>query len=1061
MAFTSLVMVVSLGLLSAVGTAQQVPDWENPDIFAINKEAPHATLFPFATRDAALRNDKRTSPYYQSLNGYWKFNWVRKPADRPLGFYREDYDDSAWSDMPVPGNWEINGFGVAIYLNQPYPFEKNPPYIHHDYNPVGSYRTRFTIPDDWMSREIFIHFGAVKSAMYLWINGVEVGYSQGSKLPAEFNITDYVRPGENLLSLEVYRWSDGSYLEDQDFWRLSGIERDVFLFAAPNIHIRDFSVVGGLDDDYENGRLEVTAQIRNYTSLPLADITLTVELLDRAGNSALEVASLSSFAPTQPGSQLSVRFEEPVVNPDKWTAETPNLYTLLLTLTDARGRTIEVVTSRVGFRTVEIKDGRLLVNGVAILIKGVNRHEHDPVTGHYVSEQLMRRDVQLMKQFNINAVRTSHYPNDPRWYELADEYGLYVVDEANIESHGMRYHPDTTLGNNPDWMAAHLDRTVRMVERDKNHPSIIIWSLGNEGGNGVNFYATYEWIKERDPTRPVQYERALMDWNTDIIVPQYPRFQRMIQYAEEHSDRPYIMSEYAHAMGNSVGNFKDYWDVIKQYDILQGGFIWDWVDQGLLKTTENGSTIFAYGGDFGPPETPSSGNFLLNGIVMPDRRPNPSLWEVKRVYQYIDVVALDLALGQVVVANNYAFKGIDDLAMVWNVTADGVPQQTGEIRALHIPPRDSRAVYIPLDPIEPLPGVEYYLNVSFRTTLPADLVPVGHEVATEQFRLPVFLEPQPTPIRTLPVVQLAETAVSAIVTGQHFTLEFDKQSGVITSLVYRGTELLLSGPRPNFWRAPTDNDFGGRWQRRLGVWRDAGPKMQITSTVVTLVDNHEVRIVTEGLVPAGNSRYRTTYTILGNGEVTIDNHFIPGAGDLPRMPRFGMQLTLPRMFSNVEWYGRGPHESYWDRKAGAPVGRYSGTVSGQFHPYVRPQENGNKTDVRWMALSNDEETGLLIVGMPLLSMSALHYTMEDLDPGEQKLQRHAGELTERNLVNVHVDYKQMGVGGINSWGPTALPQYSLDYKEYRYQFRLRPFSTEDGTPGQLSKEVFSRNPLDP
>jgi beta-galactosidase len=1032
--------VVGIALSSSPAAGQEVPDWEDQNVFAVNKEAPHATLFPFATRDAALRNDKSTSPYYQSLNGTWKFNWVRAPADRPVDFYREQYDDSGWSDIPVPGNWEVNGFGVPIYLNQPYPFERNPPYIHHDYNPVGSYRTHFNIPDDWMSREIFIHFGAVKSAMYLWINGVQVGYSQGSKLPAEFNLTDVIRPGENTLALEVYRWSDGSYLEDQDFWRLSGIEREVYLYATPNVHIRDFSVVGGLDESFRDGRLELTANIQNYTSLPLEDIMLNVELLDDSGRSALGDRSLSATVPIRRNEELTVRFEEPVLSPAKWTAETPNLYTILLTLTDGRDRTIEVITARVGFRTVDVTGGRLLVNGAPILIKGVNRHEHDPLTGHYVSEESMRRDIQLMKQFNINAVRTAHYPNDPLWYELCDEYGLYVVDEANIESHGMYYHPDTTLGNNPEWMAAHLDRTIRMVERDKNHPSIIIWSLGNEGGNGVNFYATYEWIKDRDPTRPVQYERALQDWNTDIIVPQYPRFERMIRYAEQYTDRPYIMSEYAHAMGNSVGNFQDYWDVIKRYNILQGGFIWDWVDQGLLKTTESGKTIFAYGGDFGPPDTPSDGNFLLNGVVMPDRRPSPALWEVKKVYQSIDITAADLEEGRITVANNYAFRNIDDLVLAWAVTADGIPQQSGEMPGLEILPGDSLLVDLPLDAIDPQPGVEYHLDLSFRTTVPTDLVPVGHEVAFEQFRLPAFREAPPTAPGVAHPLQLSQTPGITTVTGTEFTLQFDTRAGRITSFVYAGTELILVGPRPNFWRAPTDNDFGGRWQRRLGVWRTAGPDIEILGTTVTRVSDGEIRIATEGLVPAGSSTYRTTYTILGTAEVIIDNHFIPGGGDLPRMPRFGMQITLPGVFSNVEWYGRGPHESYWDRKAGARVGRYRGTVSEQFHPYIRPQENGNKTDVRWMALSNNEGTGLSIAGMPLLSMSALHYLMEDLDPGEEKQPRHSGELTERDLVNVHVDLRQMGVGGINSWGPTALPQYSLDYEEYRYRFRLQPFS---------------------
>ncbi|MCK5651212.1 MAG: beta-galactosidase, partial [Gemmatimonadetes bacterium] len=559
---------------AAIQSAQATPEWEDPAVFAINKEAAHATLFPFESRGLAVQGRPHVSAYHQSLNGQWKFNWVRKPADRPVDFYRTDFDDSDWDEIPVPSNWELQGYGVPIYLNHPYEFEKNPPFIHHDYNPVGSYRTRFQLPANWDGREIFLHFGAVKSAVYVWVNGRELGYSQGSKLPAEFDVTDYVHPGENLLTVEVYRWSDGSYLECQDFWRISGIERDVYLWAAPKVHIRDFEVRAGLDDAYQHGELEVSVRLRNYALDLAGKHQIGVELLDQAGDPVLSGLVLTANQ-IRGDNEVLLAMRAPVESPLKWTAETPSLYTLLLTLSDDSGETLEVISTRVGFRTVEIKDGFLQVNGVPVTIKGVNRHEHDPNTGHVLSRELMRQDVALMKAANINAVRTSHYPEDPYFYELADEYGLYVVDEANIESHGMGYDPDITLGNNPEWMNAHLDRTIRMMERDKNHPSVIIWSLGNEAGNGINFHATYEWLKERDPTRPVQYERALQDWNTDIYVPMYSRFQHLIEYAESFPERPLILCEYAHAMGNSVGNFADYWAIIDRYPSLQGGFIWD------------------------------------------------------------------------------------------------------------------------------------------------------------------------------------------------------------------------------------------------------------------------------------------------------------------------------------------------------------------------------------------------------------------------------------------------------------------------------------------------------
>ncbi|HEX9728591.1 MAG TPA: glycoside hydrolase family 2 TIM barrel-domain containing protein [Gemmatimonadales bacterium] len=1051
--------LMMLGGRSGMLSAQEaINDWENPAVFAINKEAPRASFFAFENRSLALGRDPGRSAYYTLLNGRWKFHWVRKPADRPLDFFEESFDDGAWAELPVPGNWELYGFGVPIYLNSAYPFERNPPHIQHDYNPVGSYRTHFTIPDTWDGRRIFLHFGAVRSAMYLWVNGRRVGYSQGSKTPAEFDVTDDVHAGSNLLAVEVYRWSDGSYLEDQDFWRLSGIDRDVYLSARPPLHVRDVGVVADLDSALVNGNLEVTVEVENRGGHEAPVHRLRVELLDAAGGPVLPNVAAVPRVQADAGTRRHFDFAATVGAPARWTAETPHLYTVLVTLLDANARTIEVVPIRVGFRHVEIRDGLLQVNGVPITIKGVNRHEHDPLTGHYVTEASMRLDITLMKQLNINAVRTSHYPDDPLWYDLADEYGLYIVDEANIESHGMGYRLDRTLGNNPAWEAAHLDRAIRMVERDKNHPSVIIWSMGNEAGNGINFYTTYRWIKARDATRPVQYERAGLEWNTDIYVPMYPGLRHLSEYAETYHDRPLIMCEYAHAMGNSLGNFADYWAIIERYPNLQGGFIWDWVDQGIRTRNATGQLIWAYGGDFGPPGTPSDGNFNINGIVHPDRIPHPSAYEVKRVYQYVRVAAVDLATGTLEVTNAYDFRRLDDVRMSWTVLADGVPVDSGVVaQSLRLDPRERMRVTVPFRSVTPAAGVEYYLNVSFRQTRARDLVPAGHEIAFEQFRLPFSLAATAVDPRTLGRLSLDRRGDTVVVSGGHFAVRFDRTSGTLTSYNYRGQEMIQQGLVPNFWRPPVDNDFGAGLQRKLRVWLDPAAHAELEGVDVRGPSDGMVTVTVRSFLPTVSARYTTVYTVLGSGDVIVDDRFAPvGRDSVPDLFRFGMKLVVPTAFSHVEWYGRGPHESYWDRNTSALVGRYGGTVREQYFPYVRPQESGNKTDVRWLALTDGRGTGLLFAGDSLLSMSALHHTMADLDPGIEKTQTHSSELVERPEVYINVDYRQMGVGGIDSWGALPLRKYSLPYGGYRYRFRMRGFTAVDGTPEALARERFTR-----
>lgn len=1049
----AVITALSVAEGAAQARPQEVEDWENPAMIGRNKEPPHATYIPYADVKTALGRDPAASPFYRSLNGTWKFKWVRRPADRPVDFYKDEYDVSGWHDVPVPSNWEILGFGVPVYTNSAYPFPANPPHIPHDYNPVGSYRRTFTVPAEWSDHQVFLHFDGVKSAMYVWVNEQQVGYSQGSKTPAEFNITRYLRPGGNTLAVEVYRWSDGAYLEGQDYWKISGIERDVYLFATPNVHIRDFFVLADLDERYADGRLNVTVSVRNTVPAPSGQYRVHLELLDAGGRSVLAEPQLQEVA-LAGSAESTLVFQRVVTNPAKWTAETPNLYSLLLTLADRSGQVREVLSTRIGFRKVEIKNGLLMVNGVPITIKGVDRHEHEPRTARVVSEEYMLRDIQLMKQFNINAVRTSHYPNVPRWYEVADEYGLYIVDEANIESHGMGYRPDVTLGNNPDWMEAHLDRTRRMVERDKNHPSVIIWSLGNEGGDGVNFEATSAWIHGRDPSRPVQYERAERRPHTDIVVPMYARIPTLREYASQRRDRPLIMCEYAHAMGNSVGNLQDYWDVIDAHEQLQGGFIWDWVDQGLHAMTQDGEEYWAYGGDFGPEGTPSDRNFLINGLVFPDRKPHPSLFEVRKVYQYIKARVVDLASSRIWIVNRYDFTNLNAFDLRWVVEGDGEPVARGVITDLGLPPHDSTMMRLPLPHITPAPGVEYFLTVNFVLKEAQPFRPKGFAVAWEQFKLPWYEPIAPVEQDSLPPMRLYDSAVQVSVGGRDFQLVVDKRQGTITSFMYRGVEFIRTGPVPNYWRAPTDNDFGNGMPKRQGVWREAGANREIERVTARQVTPQQVRIDVVARIPAGGARHYTSYVVYGSSDVVVTNRFVPGDTGLPNMPRFGMTMTLPAEFNRVAWFGRGPHETYWDRKTGAPVGVYGRSVMDLYHPYIRPQENGNRTDVRWVALTNDAGMGLLAVGEPTLNVSAFHFLNSDFDEGLEKRQRHTYHLERRDLVTLNLDYRQMGVGGDNSWGARPHEEYTLPVREYTYSLRLRPFARTDGTPLRLSKLRF-------
>ena len=1034
--------------------------WEDPSIIEINKESARSTFFAYESRSLADSNDLRRSHFYQSLNGNWAFHWVSSPDDRPKDFFRREFNDIDWDSINVPANWEINGYGVPIYLNHPYEFtyDPAPPDIPDDYNPVGSYRRHFNIPKDWLNNRILIHFGAVKSAFYIWVNGEKVGYSQGSKLPAEFDITDHVRADENVVALEVYRWSDGSFLECQDFWRISGIERDVYLYAEPKVRIVDFWAKTPLDGLYNIGELSLEIVIANDTG-DHERVTVLTELLKPNGKQAfsrMDRVSMDANSKTTHMVKYSVRNVEP------WTAETPSLYRLNITVKKGYD-VLSVITDEIGFRTVEVEGGQLLLNGKPIYFKGVNRHEHDPVTGHVISRELMEDDIRLMKRFNINAVRTSHYPCDPYWYDLCDKYGLYVIDEANIESHGMGYKPERTLGNAPEWEKAHLSRIKRMVERDKNHPSIIMWSMGNEAGDGVNFIVASNWIHERDPSRPVHYERALERNHVDVYTPMYASIEYIIEWSSLSRDRPLILCEYMHAMGNSLGGLKDYWDAIRSHKYLQGGYIWDWVDQGILKYTEDGRKYFAYGGDFGPPGTPSDGNFLINGLVQPDRRPNPHIFEVKKVYQNYLVEAIDLDQTRIRITNENFFISSGNIETDWVVKADGMVQDSGVFKDLLIEPQEYIDLNVPIKTIEPVNDTEYFLEIEFRTKENKDLIPKDHLVAWEQFKLPIE-KVENKNINDLEI-DTYDTKNKITVSGHDFKMIFDKRSGSLVSWKYSDIDLISTGPKPHFWRPPTDNDFGYQMPDRMAVWYEPSIKniqvnlQERSSQVVDIV----FRVDYEKI-----GRVITNYSVNSAGRINVSQTIEPD-DNLPNLPRFGMVIELPIQFENMTWFGRGPHESYWDRKSGAKIDLYTGKVADQYHPYVRPQETGNKTDVRWATFTDDLGSGIMIRG-DTLSINATHFRITDFDNGNAELttrsatsnirtkkqHRHTIDMSPRKLINVHIDHKQMGVGGEDSWGSQPLPQYQLPAKQYSYSFTMVPIP-ENSNPVTISKSVVRKN----
>lgn len=1042
---------------------------QNISVYEYNKLPSHAWVNP-------------DPDYYQLLDGEWFFKWVRSPQDRPLTFMKPEEDVSGWDRIPVPSNWEMQGYGIPIYVNHQYEFADfkapvsdeitfidgrypaEPGKVPREYNPVGSYRRTFHLDENWMNRNIILHIGAMKSGGFVWINGEFAGYSQDSKLPAEFNITPFVQQGENTIALQIFRWTDGSYLECQDFWRISGIERSVFLYAQPRLHMADITATTILDAAYQHGVFELDVDVRDSGTEGLGDLgttgALRYQISDPDGKVIAERENLYTIRSGETKNLAFLPNEFPV---KPWSAEHPNLYKLRISLLGENGELIETSEMKIGFRTVEIKNGLLLVNGQAITLKGVNTQEADPETGHVMSEELMLKDIRMWKENNINAVRLSHYPRGSRFYELCDQYGMYVVDEANIESHGM-YYGSHSLAKKPEWENQHTDRMVRMVLRDKNHPSVIIWSMGNEGGNGVNFYAGYHAIKKHDPQkRPVQYERTYkdydgslfdMDWNTDIIVPQYPSPATFELMGKNQTDRPFIPSEYAHAMGNSTGNFQDYWDIIELYDHLQGGFIWDWVDQSVWKQDEDGSRFYAYGGDFGE-NMPTDNSFLNNGIVFPDRSPQPALHEVKKAHEFINFKNMGINRHnelRVLIENLYDFTNLKDFVMEAEIKAFGEVLVRQIFTGLDIQPHTGKLIRIPLSGVQFKENTEYFVHLSARLKEPWGLLGAGHELAREQIMLKEKYIDKPIVSDPGQAVTLEESQQAVTVFNENFRAVFNKEKGQLVSWVFKNRELILEGkgPRPNFWRAPTDNDFGNQMDKKNLEWKNASLNLQTESCTARKTSDQTAEVTIRYYLPGVETYFTSVYQVSGSGIISVDNTLEETSydGDIPRM---GMRMQIPAQYQQVTWFGRGPWENYADRQASAFIDLYESSVSDLYVPYVRPQENGYRTDVRLVIFEDESGSGIRITqrqhGAPFC-FSALHMENEQFDttpdlnyPGNPS--KHINDIHEQDLIQLNIDLGQRGLGGDDSWWARPQEQYQLrGHMLHKYSFVLIPFLNE-------------------
>ena len=1021
-------------LACATTSAQTMAEWHDQNVNEINRLPMHSAYYPYTSAEKAATGNPKTDSNYLPLDGIWKFNWVENADERPTDFYRTDFNDRGWADMPVPGIWELNGYGDPQYVNIGYAwrndFENNPPMVPTEKNHVGSYRRTIDIPADWAGRDIIAHFGSVTSNLYLWVNGKFVGYSEDSKLEPEFDITKYLKPGEkNTIAFQVFRWSDGSYLEDQDFWRLSGVARDSYLYSRPRqARLSDIRVTPDLTNNYTDGVLNIDMSLSGSP-----DVLLT--LTDPNGKKVAETTVRGNGR-----KQLAMD----VNNPDKWTAETPALYTLTATVGKG-GHTLEVIPVRVGFRKVEIKDKQLTINGKPIIIKGVNRHELDPDGGYIVSRERMLQDLQIMKEHNINAVRTSHYPNDNMWYDLCDSVGIYVVAEANLESHGMGYD-DKTLAIRPEWQKAHMERNQRNVARNFNHPSVIIWSMGNEAGDGPNFENVYKWIKAEDPSRPVQYERAELNEWTDIFCPMYATPEKADKYANNPASyRPIIQCEYNHVMGNSGGGFREYMDLTRRDTLNQGGFIWDFVDQGLRSTGKNGKMIYAYGGDYNAYDA-SDNNFCDNGLISPDRIPHPHMAEVAYQYQNIWASPVDLAKGQIEIYNEYVFSDLSNFTLRWTLIADGKPLETGTVDNIDIPAGSKKIITLPYT-LPAKDSGEVVLNIDFLTKKESGLVPAGHLQARNQivvkpygFTAPTFAD---SSFKKAPTID-DTNANRLIVNGDGLRIEFDKTDGMLCVYKVNGVDMLTADGKitPNFWRAPTDNEYGNGLAVKSKVWRK--PELKLTAlTHETLADDskpQKTKVVATYEMPDVASTYTMTYVINNEGQLLLTTQMTPGekATDIPEMLRFGVQMQMPRSMDISRFYGRGPVENYSDRNTAAFIGEYVLSAAEQAHPYIRPQETGTKSEIRRWTQTNTGGRGLRITSSAPFYASATEYSIESLDNGDFKTQRHFSEVEPVDYVNLLIDSEQPGVGGIDSWGAHPLKKYRMPFGAKSMTLLLTP-----------------------
>ncbi len=1013
------------------------PEWQDPAVISINKLPARATFYHHKTDN--LSEDWQKLSNYQLLNGTWKFNWVEKPADRPQNFYSNDFDTSNWDDIDVPSNWQMRGYGYPIYTNIIYPFPLDPPNPPVDFNPVGSYKRNFTIDKNCKNKNIIIHFGAVKSAFYIWINGEKVGYSEGSKTPVEFDITKYVKVGENNISLEVYRWCVGSYLEDQDFWRVSGIERDVYLYAVPKTHILNIIANASLDKKtYSTGELNVSVSVNN----PKKKNTVEFRLIDANKKEIFkkEVSGDGNFNVQQIFSDIK-----------KWSAEDPNLYELQVVLKEKK-KELDATSIMIGFRTSEIKNGQLLINGKPILLKGVNRHEHDPKEAHVITKESMIADIVDFKRFNINAVRTSHYPNDALWYSLCDEYGIYVIDEANIESHGVGYNQNKTLAHKPVFKEQHLDRISRMAKRDINHPSVIIWSLGNEAGAGDNFLNAYTWLKNYDKSRPVHYERTgrgdikYKERITDIISWMYEQRDKVEKnHLNKEKNRtaeekmPFIWCEYSHAMGNSNGNIADNWEWVRKHDNVQGGFIWDWMDQGLEKKTESGEIYYAYGGDFIPKSynVNNDGNFCANGLIGSDRTPHPGVWEVKKAYQNI-LFSKKEGLNFEIYNENF-FVGTDKYKFFWELLENGKPVKKGQLKNVKIAPISTKNIKIELGyPLNP--NKEYFINFSVKSTVEENLLPANYEVAQDQFLIQKAKElASKSTSEGNSEYNKNSNEYNMSVNGVSY--KFNSENLGLNSIKFNDKEMLLKPIDINFWRAPIDNDYGAFKANKpedsiFFNWKAASKERKLVSFIKD-DDKNSFEYIFEH--PMINSTNKVVYTVNSDGSLTVSSELSPkNAKSLKFMPRYGMTIVLDDEFNNVEYYGRGPFENYIDRNTASKVGLYKSKVEDFYFPYIRPQENGNRTDVRYVNFLNDNNEGINIVANSTIEFSAHHNSIEDFDGGKTKSQTHTNDIKAKDFTFITIDYKQVGVGGDNSWSKAGLadPPYQIKPKNCSYTFTL-------------------------